>query len=303
VEILTAAARSIRAAPNIAALIMRGEMFYRYHLLIALSITICSWTSVQAQGAAQDFYVKGKELSDHKAYEEALKYLNFSLQADQKYVPALIERAAVYVILQQPENAIADCDSLISLKALPAKSMAQVYKIRAESYTENRHYKLAEQDFTQAIALDSANPDYFRYRAGVRVSLKDTKGAIADFGSAIALNPARASGDYWGRGKLYAAENQYDKALKDFDKAIEQNNGGEILIYIDRAEADLKVGKYEKAVADCSHALEHLKSDLTRQKQTYWALKVRATAYDKMGKTLPANQDRYSMRQIDVPQI
>jgi tetratricopeptide (TPR) repeat protein len=134
----------------------------------------------------------------------------------------------------------------------------------------------------------------------VRGALKNLQGAISDYGNAIALNPARSPDDYWYRAKLYAIENQHDKALKDFDKAVEQSHGSKVHILINRAQSYLKLGMYDKAVADCSRALERLKTALNMQKETYDALKARSTAYEKMGKTVLAKHDLGLMQQLDV---
>jgi tetratricopeptide (TPR) repeat protein len=204
------------------------------------------------------------------------------------------------VYLRQPENAIADCNSVIALKKLSGTSLAEVYKIRADAQTLNKQYKLAERDYSQALTIDSANAEYFRSRGGVRGALKNLQGAIGDYGSAIVLNPANSPNDYWYRAKLYAIENQHEKALKDFDKAIEQSHGANISMIINRAQSYLQVGKYDKAVADCTRALDRLKTDPNSPKETYDALKARSAAYEKMGKKDLARQDQGKMAQLDV---
>jgi tetratricopeptide (TPR) repeat protein len=281
----------------------RRKVSSRYHVLVVLSIMAFAFSPVNAQDAAQNFYTQGKESFEHKKYDDALKYFNYSLQANQKYVPSLVYRAIAYVYLRQPENAIADCNSVIALKTLNGKPAAEVYKIRADAQTENKQFKLAEQDYTSAIALDSTNAEYFRSRGGVRGGLKNYQGAIADYGSAIALNPTYSPDDYWYRAKIYAIGNQHEKALKDFDKAIEQSRGANIHMIINRAQSYLQLGKYDKTVADCTRALEHLKTDTNVQKETYDAYKARIAAYEKMGKKDLAKRDQVLMSQLDVAQF
>ena len=282
---------------------VRRKLSCKYYVLAAFSIMVLAFSPVNAQDAAQNFYTQGKESLEHKNFDDALKYFNYSLQANQKYVPSLVYRAIVYVYLKQPENAIADCNSVIALKALNGKPAAEVYKIRADAQTENKQFKLAEQDYTSAIALDSTNAEYFRSRGGVRGALKNYQGAIADYGSAIALNPTYSPDDYWYRAKLYAIGNQHEKALKDFDKAIEQSRGANLHMIINRAQSYQQVGKYDKAVADCTLALERLKTQTNVQKESYDAYKARMAAYEKLGKKDLARRDQAMMSQLDVAQF
>ncbi len=108
---------------------VRRKVSSKHHVLAAILLMVLAFMPVKAQDAAQSFYTKGKESLEHKSYDDALKYFNYSLQANQKYVPSLVYRAIAYVYLQQPENAIADCNSVIALKALNGTALAEVYKI------------------------------------------------------------------------------------------------------------------------------------------------------------------------------
>lgn len=78
----------------------------------------------------------------------------------------------------------------------------------------------ALKDFNKAIELDPLFDQPYFYRANMKYSATDYKGALADYSKAIELNPGFADA-YANRGNLYEALNQRDKACKDWIRANE----------------------------------------------------------------------------------
>lgn len=83
-------------------------------------------------------------------------------------------------------------------------------------------YKLEEamKDFDNAIAADPEFDHPYFYRANMKFSLGDTKGAISDYTMAITLNPGFKSA-YANRGDAYSSINIQDSACNDWKKAQE----------------------------------------------------------------------------------
>jgi tetratricopeptide (TPR) repeat protein len=78
--------------------------------------------------------------------------------------------------------------------------------------------------------------------------------AIADFNKAIEISPNEAMG-FYSRGLAYSGKGQYDKAIADFNKAIEISPK-QAMFYNDRGVAYYHKGHHDKAVADCTKALD-----------------------------------------------
>ncbi|MGD8382892.1 MAG: tetratricopeptide repeat protein, partial [Syntrophobacterales bacterium] len=79
--------------------------------------------------------------------------------------------------------------------------------------------------------------------------------AISDYNKAIELNQRHAEA-YNARGGAYLAKGQYDKAISDFSMAIELNRRY-AEAYSNRGGAyALGKGQYDLAIADCTKAIE-----------------------------------------------
>jgi tetratricopeptide (TPR) repeat protein len=76
--------------------------------------------------------------------------------------------------------------------------------------------------------------------------------AISDFNQAIQLDP-KASGAFCGRGCAWHAKGEYDKAIKDFDEAIRLDPKCHEAFY-GRGRAWHARGDYSKAIRDYDEA-------------------------------------------------
>jgi tetratricopeptide (TPR) repeat protein len=75
--------------------------------------------------------------------------------------------------------------------------------------------------------------------------------AIDCFDKLIQLN---VTDSYLGRGKTYFAKKAYDKAIADFDKAIQRRPSA--IAFQFRGEAYSRIGDYEKAASDYTQAIQ-----------------------------------------------
>jgi tetratricopeptide (TPR) repeat protein len=78
--------------------------------------------------------------------------------------------------------------------------------------------------------------------------------AISDFNKAIELNPRYADA-YNNRGAAYAKKGEYEKAISDYSKAIELNPRYADAYY-NRGLAYYGKGEYDKAISDFNKAIE-----------------------------------------------
>ena len=94
----------------------------------------------------------------------------------------------------------------------------------------------------------------YHYRGLAKLSLRDYRGAIADFDRVIEINPQHA-GAYSNRGLAYYRWNNYKTAIADYDRAIEINPQHAIA-HSNRGLAYYKLNNYKTAIADYDRAIE-----------------------------------------------
>ncbi|MCI0342683.1 MAG: tetratricopeptide repeat protein, partial [Planctomycetales bacterium] len=109
----------------------------------------------------------------------------------------------------------------------------------------------AEQDYTRAVRLAPAVPDWLGARAGVRAERGDLAGARADIEAALRLDP-RCGNALGNRGILRASQGDMRGALEDLTAAIAA----------DPADADalLNRGVLRRERGDLAGALEDLEA-------------------------------------------
>jgi len=150
-----------------------------------------------------------------------------------------------------------------ALERLERDSFIFVLKLKEFQVIRERHESYL--DFTGY----SASVDDLHWLKGILVELKDAKGLFC-LGNAFCSRELFESGikcydeslklkeyakAYNNRGVAYAKLNEYERAIKDYDKAIELNpNYAET--YYNRGNAYAKLNKYERAIKDFSKAIE-----------------------------------------------
>ena len=93
------------------------------------------------------------------------------------------------------------------------------------------------------------------YEAGLAHFAKgDLERAIADYDSAIELNPERVNA-YINRGIAYYVKRDFDQAIADYDAAIDLNPNFHNPYY-NRGLAYVKLGDLDRAIADYSKAID-----------------------------------------------
>ncbi|NEQ35854.1 MAG: tetratricopeptide repeat protein [Okeania sp. SIO3I5] len=114
--------------------------------------------------------------------------------------------------------------------------------------------------------------------------------ALADFNQAIQLNPKLAKA-YNDRGIVYRKQGKYEKAIADYNQAI-QINPEDADYYNNRGIVYKKQGEYEKALADYSQAIQ-------LNPEYHYAYYNRGIAYDDLGEYEKALADYNQAIQIN----
>jgi tetratricopeptide (TPR) repeat protein len=115
------------------------------------------------------------------------------------------------------------------------------------------------------------------YNRGIAYAAKDQYDrAVEDFDHAIRLNPNDA-GAFVARGRADALKDQYDRAIEDFDHAI-RLNPNDAGAFVARGRAYALKGQYDRAIEDYDHAIRLDPNDAG-------AFVARAGAYTSKGVT------------------
>lgn len=181
---------------------------------------------------------------------------------------------------------VADIDAQSKKDAKKAKQLAE----RAAAAFVKKDYRVAIDGYTQAIALDTNNPDYhfwkgvahhyvnendlalpelnlamergykkplelYRIRWRVHYATKNYDGALADIRQGLALD-ANNLEFLQGLGDISYARNQYRDAVDAYQKVAmkDPNTAGDIYIYIARSQANL--GNVEGQIAAAEEAVK-----------------------------------------------
>jgi tetratricopeptide (TPR) repeat protein len=151
------------------------------------------------------------------------------------------------------------CKSALCTCLLLGAAIAAMGQSRQENLNKCRSVD-PDVRITGCTALIQANQDttgnlYVIYNN--RGSAYDDKGdydrAIQDFNEAIDLDPNHETA-YYGRGNAYKRKGDYDHAIQDFNEAIHLNPNFE-RAYCDRGNAYIDKDNYDRAIQDFNQAI------------------------------------------------
>ena len=141
---------------------------------------------------------------------------------------------------------------------------------RASARDLNGELDLAIKDYEEIIRV-SPDADAYLGRGNVYLAKKDNDKAIADFTEAIRLDPPFATA-YLNRGLALQAKNEPDKAIADYTEAL-RLNPGYVRAMQERGRAWSSKKDYDKAIADFNEAIRLDPSDA-------WAFDQRGLAWE-----------------------
>jgi tetratricopeptide (TPR) repeat protein len=167
---------------------------------------------------------------------------------------------------------------------------------RAALRNETGQIALAQSDVDRAIQIAPNFASCYGCRADIKVSLGKLNDAISDYTTAIQLAPKRQSA-YRTRASAYYKLKAFDKAAADYTQTIQlagqidptaanhrRMNAPTWSDYNGRGQCYLELKRYQKAIDDFTSVLK-LRTGLPG------ALRLRARAYQALGKTAEAKKD------------
>jgi len=139
--------------------------------------------------------------------------------------------------------------SLILFFPFTDRVVARLIFVRGASL---RNSEATIELYSRAIALDPDFSTAYNNRGLAYYDKGDYDRAIADYDQAIQLEPDATT--YYSRGLAYYYKGDYDRAIADYDQAIKLKPDYAIA-YRSRGRAYRKKGDYDRAIADLNQAI------------------------------------------------
>ncbi|MCY4404004.1 MAG: tetratricopeptide repeat protein [Candidatus Poribacteria bacterium] len=219
--------------------------------------------------------------------EQAINDCNTAIRLNPNLIEAYINKGAANLFLNKYEETIADCNHI--LKHNP--KMLQAYILRATARTHIDDNKEAENDYDKAIQINPDAMEIYLSRANVRYEQEDYAGAIEDFDKLIndaselsSLFNVRAS-----RSNAKYKLGDYEGAIEDIETVLE-SNPNDMNAYVSRAYAKYQIGLSTANSGDKAgsrkyykETIEDLNVVLGTKTKDHYAYKTRAHAKHRLG--------------------
>lgn len=190
---------------------------------------------------------------------EALESYTYALNMTPRNVPILLDRAALYLELDEPEPARIDYSLVLDIQP----DNTEALRMRAYIYAETGDYKSARADYDHLLRLQPAD---FNGRLGLAMlcqkegKLKDALAILDGMvdekseGTSMQTAPAHAV-VYVARAGIQQELGNLPMALMDLEEAI-RLDPSRPEAYLMRGQIQLSRGKKKEARADFEKALE-----------------------------------------------
>ena len=199
------------------------------------------------EGAAH--FAAGVQAADQRQYDQAIIEFTKAIEIDPKDIPAIENRAYMYLALQKNAEAVADFTQVIEL----APGQTTSYLGRGQAETNLKQFEPALTDLSKAIELKPDDPNAYRFRGFANIGKADWNAAIADYDKAIEMNPQDEQAYVW-RAFAKRSLRNYQDALVDYTKAIEINPN-DADAFDKRGYCYSLIDQWQKAIDDYQAAL------------------------------------------------
>lgn len=143
-------------------------------------------------------------------------------------------------------------------------NFAAAYFNRAVSSFELKNYKEATKDFKQVLRIDPKETDVFPRLGDCYLKTEQYNSAIENYTKALEEEHPERSAILVNRGIAYQKKHEYESAVKDFTDAIELDSIS-VSAYNNRAQSLVALKDYNKAIDDYEMLIK-----LRPQNSTYY---------------------------------
>ena len=229
---------------------------------------------------------------EKEEYEDAFKTINKALYLKKDYAAAYSVRCNIRLALFDIDSACIDKNIAIEmghnkLFYIPENicngSNEEKLKFAAENFVLEKNYKLAINAYSKLIDSGIDSSSYYLNRGYCFFKLKQYEKAEKDYLKALSLPNPQKDLLYNNLSLLYYDQNKFDKSIEYSTKRIELNPNNHVP-YIDRGLCFRKLKKYKEAENDFNKSLS-IKPDF------FQAFGYRACLYLDLGKYEKALDD------------
>ena len=287
----------------------KGNVYYRYgdfdnataEFNKALESENQIIQEVSLKGLAAVYYSRGRNYAGdhHRIYEDLRGTLDYekAVELDPTLMIALGHLTGSYVSLGEWNKVIENCDYMLDLKKDDPAWLTEAhggytkYEAKGLAYYNLGQYDEAITNYNRVIEL---KPTVGAYRGlGIVYSeIGASENATDAFDKALEVDTSTIEegtyrsmhSKYYSRGLTYYAMEEYDKAISDFEKAIELKS--------DYAEAYTDLGKAYLAIEDKAKANEAFETAIglfEEQGNSYAAEQVKELLGLMTAESIPMN--------------
>ncbi|MEL7351630.1 MAG: tetratricopeptide repeat protein [Cyanobacteria bacterium J06560_5] len=215
-----------------------------------------------APQTANEYVSRGYAKSRMANKNGAIDDYNQALIINPNLARAHANRAFLFYEQGENEQALTELEQALAVN--PNYLTALILTGEILAYQKTPNWAGAIKAYTQALAINSNDPDVLNNRCGAYFSTEQYDLALIDCDRALKIKPRNAS-TYTQRGNIRLAQEDFDGAVQDYSRtiAINTDNGQEIrsqAAYSNRASALVNLQDFDSALSDINKALE-LKPD------------------------------------------
>jgi tetratricopeptide (TPR) repeat protein len=133
--------------------------------------------------------------------------------------------------------------------------LADAYNMRGVAYISLKEFPKAITNFDQAILINDRDYRYLYNRGNAKRALDMSKDAIEDYNLALALDSSQYE-VYLNRALCYFQDNQWEKALDDFNRSAGISAGKDKNVFYYRGKLYFNAERFEDAQADFQKCIE-----------------------------------------------
>ncbi|MEN6311963.1 MAG: sulfatase-like hydrolase/transferase, partial [Acidobacteriota bacterium] len=200
---------------------------------------------------------RAEDASIAREYDDALGLLDEVVAQDPEIMEARQVRARIYLALDRPEEALAECREALKVDEgyeAAVLTMAQAYKML-------KRYDEAVAGFVRARELDPRDPNPFVSLGEIYCATRRFDEAIANLAAAVELDPDHSAQAHNLLGTVYLEKGMFDEARKEIGRALE--------IRPRLADAHFNLGWLNEARKDLPKAIEEYREEIEIHPDSY----------------------------------
>ena len=191
-----------------------------------LSIGLCTLLIVMISGCSQSgaLYQDGRKSFENKNYEDAAAFFASAIEDNPNRADYYIDYGLTLIKLGRYEEALAEFDQAYVNKEniIVSRNNKRVYRGRGIAYYYMADYENSIQEFNKALELGESsdlNQDILQYVGSAQMALGYYEKAIKTYSDLLKIS-SKCTEAYNSRALCYRYLGEYDKSMKDYDKAI-----------------------------------------------------------------------------------